>query len=216
MKTLIRTFKRGDQMVTIAPVGKGLFDISTNNHTMTLDAHAVDSFISSAKMIEVTNYYPPPYINALAWISIAKQIPDFKKNLYKNQFKLNYMPDKMLIDPELFEQMTQACALHEIAGEKIIKKVILFNGNEYIITSTCSNNLNGYVWVTAHRVVPIEKYKGKLEPLSYDESLNDRLNGNRPIGYEAMKISDGSRTLVLIGPLITFYPLRPDGTHDLH
>lgn len=55
MTTQIRTFERGDQVITISPAGHGLFDIVTDKHTMTLDAHAVQSFIKEGKLKEKTN-----------------------------------------------------------------------------------------------------------------------------------------------------------------
>ncbi|SDG67278.1 hypothetical protein SAMN05421827_109110 [Pedobacter terrae] len=54
MTNQIRTFERGDQVITIAPAGRGLFDVATDHHTMTLDAHAVQSFIKSGKLTEIT------------------------------------------------------------------------------------------------------------------------------------------------------------------
>jgi len=54
MNNQVRTFERGDQVITIAPIDKGLVEVKTPTQSMILDAHAVNAFINSKNLKETT------------------------------------------------------------------------------------------------------------------------------------------------------------------
>lgn len=114
----------------------------------------------------------------------------------------------MMISDELFDEMTKSVVAMDIAEQRNIKKIVQFNSNEYVLTSCRSSAKHGYITVSGHMAIPINKYRENLQPLSYNEHLIDRLEGNREVGYHAMRIQTGTRELVMVDPLIEFFPVR--------
>lgn len=108
--------------------------------------------------------------------------------------------------PKFFEmtQINSTCSISE-AGSKVAGSTF-YNRVEYVITGSMSSGMRGFICVWGIICIDIERYTGALKPLPYSKHQAEVNAGKRERGYNGMIVKKGSRTLVLTGERVTFYP----------
>lgn len=84
---------------------------------------------------------------------------------------------------------------------------LIYDGKLFVTVGGASSGAKGIHYVRAHEVIPIEKYKGNVEPLFQPEHFNEVHAGKRERGYHAQKLIKGKQVFVMINPVVYFEPV---------
>ncbi len=78
----------------------------------------------------------------------------------------------------------------------------------FIPVGSCSSGALGYISVSVHEVIPIEKYTGNVKPLPCWEHHREVEQNKRQRGYHAQLLKQGNNKYVMIDPMIDFVPIK--------
>ncbi len=95
-------------------------------------------------------------------------------------------------------------------GKVPLSKLIQIRGIKMLITGGWGTGAGGWDAVDAIEAIPLQLYKGSLEPIEYGKHWDEVREGKRQRCYNGMKITIGSAEYVLTGPSYHFSPVEVD------
>lgn len=110
---------------------------------------------------------------------------------------------KIQIPKVKFDEMQDKVCCQEITNG-YVPTTVFYSGVEYVITGSLSKSENSEVF--AYRIVSLEKYRGKLEPLEYRRHWLAVDMKERERCYNGMRTKHGKRSVVFVGEEINFSP----------
>lgn len=113
------------------------------------------------------------------------------------------------ITKQLLEKLSKMADFDKL-GESKLPDIFKYKNKSYIIIGSLSSQAKGFISVSAHEVVPLEKYEGDVKPEYSNKHYSLVFDGKRKRGYHARLLKSGSQKFVMINPRIDFKPLTDE------
>ena len=108
---------------------------------------------------------------------------------------------KLKVPQYKFEEMGESFSLEELAEDKEIKIIVIFDNKEFVITGAYGTGTGkGWAKFQACRVEDLSIYKGTLKPLKAGEHRQEVDLGRRERGCTGRIIIHKTRKLVVCEP----------------